>query len=122
MICTARVLSTILVASVLLAGCQRLAIDSKEVPANKIYFTTLKGAKVLGAVEETQTATWLFWGLVPTAQPDAAKALNAYLKGNQRIQNLEIHTKQSVMDSVICALTLGLYTQRSVVYSGEVVQ
>ncbi|MEB3204203.1 MAG: hypothetical protein VKP57_05845 [Candidatus Sericytochromatia bacterium] len=119
---TARILSTALVASLLLAGCQRLAIDSKEVPANKVYFTTLKGAKVLGTIEETQTATWLFWGLVPAAQPDAAQALNAYLKGNQRIQNLEIRTEQSVVDGVISTLTLGLYTQRSVIYSGEVVQ
>lgn len=119
---TTRILPAVLVASVLLAGCQRLAIDSKEVPANKVYFTTLKGAKVIGALEETQTATWLFWGLVPAAQPDAAQALNAYLRGNQRIQNLEIRTEQSILDSVISTLTLGLYTQRSVVYSGEVVQ
>ncbi|MEB3237433.1 MAG: hypothetical protein VKO64_07395 [Candidatus Sericytochromatia bacterium] len=109
-------------ATLVLGGCNRLTLKADEIPEEKVFFTPIKGAKVVGTLDESQTASWFFWGLTPIGQPDASQALAPRLKAGQRIQNLVIKTQVSVMDAVLSGLTLGIYQQRTVNYTGEIVQ
>lgn len=110
-----------LCAALALGGCYRLALKTDGLPSDRVYFTPVQGRQVVRAVHEVQTARWLFWGTTAIGMPDAAAALAPYLETGQRVQNLAIRTEAGVVDQVLTALTLGIYSQRSVIYTGEVV-
>lgn len=108
------------------AGCTQMVIEANRVRQN-VYFghgiETEKFTRV-GEFTATSRGSWALFGLVPLNQPDLQEILKreiSRLNGNGVI-NLKIITQQTFVDGLISAVTLGLYSVRTMKVSGTVVK
>jgi hypothetical protein len=100
-------------------GCTRFEIRSEGLPQDAVYFSELPGAS--DHFEVGDTASFLFWGLVPLFSPSPADKLLPYLGDGKRIANFSITTRYEVSDFLVSVLTLGIYGSRTVTYEGDLV-
>ena len=67
---------------------------------------------------------WLFWGMSKKDHPDVGELIDkevSKLSGNGVI-NLEIKTTTTFLDGFLGVITLGIYTRRTILISGNVVK
>lgn len=82
--------------------------------------STLKGT-TLDHFTETQSASYLFWGIVPPSPVNPQQILAPYLQGGARISNLTITSHHSFTDALVMLLTLGIVDPLTIRYEGDVV-
>lgn len=105
--------------AVLLTGCTRFELRADGLPEDSVYFTSLPGSAQ--HFEESDSASFLFWGLMPLSSPRPANKINPYLRKGVRMANFSVTTQTTVPDVLVSVLTLGIYSTRTVRYEGDLV-
>ena len=111
---------------VLVAGCSRMAIDAGAHREGVFFTRDAGGAEYtrLGDFSAAAKGSWLFWGLSPREDADLQAILSEQMARyhGDAIVNLEITTIQTFSDGFISAITLGIYSRRTMEVSGTVVK
>ncbi len=100
-----------------LTGCATLRFEStltKDVSMTQTSYSYSRDFYV------QRRALWLFWGIVPLSRPEVDEVVGGQISGSERVQNLKITTKYTLLDFLISGLTSGIVTSRKVVIEGEV--
>jgi hypothetical protein len=100
-----------------LTGCAALRFEStltKDVSMTQTSYSYSRDFYV------QRRALWLFWGIVPLSTPEVDEVVGGQISGSERVQNLKITTKYTLLDFLISGLTSGIVTSRKVVIEGEV--
>ena len=79
------------------AGCSRVHIRGQDIGEDNVYFTRVEG-RVFQSFQETDSAAFLFWGLVPIKQPNPAEKIRKYTSGKRKISNFRVITQYQVLD------------------------
>jgi hypothetical protein len=86
-----------------------------------VYFTQVPGSQVQ-RFEESDSASFLFWGLVTIRDPKPGEKIGRYLGGKRKISIFKVTTQTTFFDGLFSVITLGIYSSRTVIYSGDVVE
>jgi hypothetical protein len=70
----------------------------------------------------TKRPVYFLWGLVGTSRPNAEDVLAGQVGTGARIANLKIKVRSRWSDLLVTALTLGVFTPRTVTFEGIVVR
>jgi hypothetical protein len=100
-----------------LTGCAALRFEStltKDVSMTQTSYSYSRDFYV------QRRALWLFWGIIPLSTPEVDEVVGSQISGSERVQNLKITTKYTLLDFLISGLTSGIVTSRKVVIEGEV--
>jgi hypothetical protein len=71
--------------------------------------------------EEMTARHWLF-GLVQGEQPDLKLELNKYIRQGDRVTEMTVWTRRTVIDLLLTGITLGIYTPVTVTIEGAIVR
>ena len=107
-------------------GCAHMNIDSGNSESSILMGRGGEGADYIrmGEFSVVKEGAWLFWGISKKDHPDVGELIDkevSKLSGNGVI-NLEIKTTTTFLDGFLGVITLGIYTRRTILISGNVVK
>lgn len=102
------------------SGCA-LTFDSSNLGVPVTMAAPAQGAPTGTPFQVTKHPVFLMWGLFGAGQPSLEDVLAGQAGTGASVANLKIRVRSRWSDLLVTALTLGVFTPRSVTFEGVVV-
>jgi hypothetical protein len=111
----------------LTAGCYKMDVDARGLQPH-LYMSGHQAAptelQTAGTFDIEARQGWLLWGLSPLRSPDIESlvAEEVRLRGGSGVASTTITTENTFVDGLLSALTLGIYSRRTIRVEGVIVE